>query len=83
MATIAESIHAKLMANGMFESQADEVIKLVKEDKANEAMIDRWNDQTTDYPEAIMNLAWMSARKHAREWIAKNKPMAWYRQIFD
>ena len=80
--TIQEDIHQQLVGNGLFDSQADAVIELMKASKANAAMSERWGDSPGEYPPAIAILAWLSAKRAAVEWIDANAPSHWARPLF-
>ena len=80
--TIEEKLVEMLIENGMFDTQAKEVMELIKSDEANETMQGRWRDAPGDYPEVMLAVLWLSTRIKALEWIDENVPQAWYRPMF-
>lgn len=81
--TFEEKARAMLVERGMFPKQADEVVAMMKQDPANEAMSDRWRDNIEDYPIEMLAILLFSAKTNALEWIDKNCPKAWYRPMFE
>ena len=47
----------------------------------NDSMINRLNNNTSDYPAVVTALAFMSAKRHAIQWIEENKPMHFAKAI--
>jgi hypothetical protein len=80
--TFRELAHGYLTENGMFDSQADDVIALMVADPANEPMMQRWTDHVEGYPDAMKSVIIVDARRKAVEWIDANCPLAWYRPMF-
>ena len=72
-----------LTKNGMFESQADEVFELIKKDKANESMADRWNDSVDHYPESMRAAFIFIAKKTGLKYLNENLPHAWFKWMFE
>jgi len=80
--TLEEKIKEMLFERGLFEDQAKEIFDMMREDKANESMQDRWRDDIAGYPEPLLAVLWMSAKLTAVQWIDDNCPQAWYRPLF-
>lgn len=80
--TIEEKLVEILVSNGMFDTQAKEVLRNVKADKVNKPMRQRWNDALEDYPEILVNALWINTKQHALKWIDENAPQAWFRPMF-
>jgi len=78
--TIREKMEQMLFEHGMFESQAKEVMDKVEKEEVE--MKGRWDDEETDYPTPMINVAWIAVKHHALEWIDANLPKAWYRPMF-
>ncbi len=72
-----------LAERGMFNERAKEVIEATKDAKENEAMMSRWKDDISDYPNAMLKVMSMTLREHAMEWIVANMPQAWFRSMFE
>ena len=83
--TIQEKLISMLVNNGMFESQALEVIENSK--KSINTLVEDYtidfDKDASDYPDIIYNI-WYTGiiKKEALNWIDKNKPLAWYREMF-
>ncbi len=69
-----------LFNRGMFENQAKEVMEMVKE--RNKEMAGRWGDNIQYYPKTVLSLLTFSVNEVAVEWIDKNLPKAWNRDVF-
>jgi hypothetical protein len=84
MATIKGKLIKMLTKNGMFESQAEEVMKLAipQLNKVTEDYNVNFEDCESTYPQAIYNVFFMSIKPIAFKWIEENKPMAWYKPMF-
>lgn len=82
LATIENYLLAMLQERGMFESQAQAVLDMVKTAPENQAMQGRWSESTDAYPEIIIKMMWISTKDKALEWIDQNLPRAWYRPMF-
>lgn len=82
--TVREKLESMLVANGMFEKQAKEVIEL-SIPKLNELADDytiTFESPSNQYPDMIYNLWYMTIKPIALKWIDDNKPMAWFRDMF-
>jgi hypothetical protein len=81
--TFYEYYLQKLIANGMFEDQAQAVMQQVMIDPANEAMLGRWWESTEGYLPVLLVILWFNVKTNALEWIDTNLPLAWYRPMFE
>lgn len=84
MLTFKEKLTNMLISNGMFESQAKEVIALA-EPKLKEVVENyniNLNDTCNNYPPIITSLLFGYIKPIALIWIDENKPMAWFRPRF-
>jgi hypothetical protein len=82
--TVREKLESMLVANGMFENQAKEVIEL-SIPKLNELADDytiTFESPSNQYPDMIYNLWYMTIKPITLKWIDDNKPMAWFRGMF-
>jgi hypothetical protein len=82
--TVREKLESMLVANGMFEKQAKEVIELSIQ-KLNELADDykiTFENPSNQYPDMIYNLWYITIKQIALKWIDDNKPMAWFREMF-
>lgn len=74
-----------LVSNGMFESQAREVMVVAEPEL--EALVDNYKinleDSVSSYPQAIYNVLYGVIKPVALRWIDGNIPMAWYRPMFE
>lgn len=80
--SIEDTIVKRLEEHGLFNDQAKAVVESMKVAPGNEVMEGRWRDATSDYPPSILQMAWMSAKLHAVEWIDANCPAHWARGMF-
>jgi len=86
MKTVESKLISMLIANGMFESQAKEVMqialpKLKKETTLKDYSIN-FSDSDGAYPPIIYNILFSLLKPIALKWIEENKPMAWYKPMF-
>ena len=82
--TVREKLESMLVANGMFESQAKEVMELAIP-RLNELAGDyviTFDSPSEDYPSMLYNVWYISVKPIALKWIDDNKPLAWYREMF-
>ncbi len=82
--TVQEKLESMLVANGMFENQAKEVMQLAMP-RLNELVDDyeiSFQSQSNQYPPMIYNLWFEEVKPIALKWIDDNKPMAWFRGMF-
>lgn len=83
--TVKQKLESMLIQRGMFESQAESVMeKAIPE--LNSIVKDyniRFDSSSSEYPEVIYSILFMSVKKVALEWIEENVPMAWYKPMFE
>lgn len=78
-----EALKARLIENGLFESNADAIMKIALEDKESfSEMRGRWGNNVDGYPVGFVNILFSTLRPIAYKWICENAPMAWFRVIF-
>lgn len=77
-----EAIKKMLFDRGLFEDQCNEIFTRMEASPANEAMKGRWQEKTDDYPEIMLDIAWIFARKEALDFIDETCPNAWFRPLF-
>jgi hypothetical protein len=75
---------AMLIANGLFESQANEIIKLAipEIDKLNNGYQITWDRPASEYPGVLYPLLFISIKPIALQWIEDNCPQAWFKPMF-
>ncbi len=81
---VREKLENMLVENGMFESQAKEVINLAIPELnvlANDYTI-TFESPSDSYGDAIYGLWFMAIKPIALKWIDENKPQAWFREMF-
>lgn len=81
MPTVREVITKRLIDNGMFEEQAEEVMALAEE--SMDTMNENWGKDANSYPAIIINLTWSNVKLVALKWIDENAPEAWFKPIFE
>jgi hypothetical protein len=79
--TIEKYLLEYLIASGMFEIQAKQVIELAR--AGSPYMTGRWNDIVKGYPDIFMGTMKVVINRYALEWIDNNLPAAWYRPMFE
>ena len=96
MKTVRAKLEQMLFEMGMFENQATKVIDLAipeidkmqpsiqegEEDEQPEPYKVKWHNPSTDYPEGIYNLWFHKVKEVALQWIDKECPQAWFRELF-
>jgi len=80
-----EKFESMLVANGMFESQAKQVmdIAIPKLDSMISDYKFTWDRPAEEYPEVIYNVVYMSLKPIALKWIEENAPRAWFKPMFE
>lgn len=79
--TVREKIIKTLEGMGMFNSQAEAVLKLAIAEIDSNTPIN-WNDTHNAYPPIIYGMVLGIIKPIALKWIDENKPQAWYREMF-
>ena len=80
--TIREKLLKLLCDNGLFEAEAQEVLKLYENGPLSESMKGRMDDDENGYPEMLMATVWVGIRSSAVTWIDENQPQHWARPMF-
>jgi hypothetical protein len=80
--TFETKLHAYLVDNGLFPSQADEIMAVFQSSESMKSMNRRWDDSPGDYPQAIIATLTLSINAAALEWIDANCPKHWARELF-
>lgn len=80
--TIEGKILARMVNNGLFPEQAQEVMAAYKASDAGKSMAGRWSDSPRDYPQAVMGGIWLGIQTQAIDWIEKNCPEHWAKPMF-
>ena len=82
--TVREKLESMLVANGMFEGQAAEVIEL-SIPKIKELVDDytiKFESPSNQYPDIFYNVWYMTIKPIALKWIDEKKHKAWFRPMF-
>lgn len=82
--TLLETIKGRLVSNGMFEKQADEVMKLAIPELQNlvegySLSLDR---PASEYSKIMTDILYASVKPIALGWIEENTPQAWFKPVF-
>ena len=80
--TFEQRMEKELFDRGLFEDEAKQILALAKSDETLKAM-DRWGDDVEGYPPQMLGVIWVGVRRIALKWIVENKPLAWYRPLFE
>lgn len=82
--TTRQKFEKMLFERGMFEAQASKVMDLAIP-KLQELVVEyqiTWDKPANKYPEAFYNVAFITVKEAALEWIDTNLPRAWFRAMF-
>lgn len=83
--TVQQKLEKMLIDNGMFDTQAKEVMKLAIPDL--NALVDDYqisfNSDASSYPNVIYNVLFKAIKPIALKWIEDNIPLAWYKPMFE
>ncbi len=80
--TLKQQCLSYLVSNGMSDNEAENLFNLFIDKDFNEAMKNRWDEPSENYPPVILKISLISLRRFAFEWISENNPMAWYKSMF-
>lgn len=72
--TIRTKLQNLLENHGLWPEEIKTVIEKTILAEENELMAGRWDEDESNYPPAIMNLAWFSAKTNAIEHLESTKP---------
>lgn len=81
MGTIRSAIRDKLEQHGLWDTEVAEVMQVVVSAPELDTMEGRWDTDADAYPAAIVNIAWLVAKRKAVEWIDANKPQHFARAM--
>lgn len=82
--TTKEKLIQILIDNGLFESQAEEVMEIAIPELNSliENYSITWNRPSEEYPDVIYNILFNSMKPTVLKWIEENKPQAWFKPMF-
>jgi len=81
--TFREWAKAYLTERGFFDRDADSVVEQWIANEVNEPMTGRWNHKVSGYPSMILAIFTLSLNRTAIRWIEANKPLAWFKPMFE
>ena len=81
--TVREKIENMLVQNGMFESQAKEVMDLAIDDLNKDNYKITFDRPSNEYPDPFYIVIFLRIKPIALKWINENKPLAWYKPMFE
>jgi hypothetical protein len=79
--TVQAEMAKYLIGNGMSDNQAESVISEAK--KEMEGTFNNWGSEMDTYSNQLQNLIKLSVKQTALGWLNKNKPMAWFKPMFE
>lgn len=79
--TVRQVMKDMLVNNGMFEEQADEVMKVAERDI--DSMNENWGKEADSYPKVIITLTQSHVKRITLKWINENAPEAWFKPLFE
>lgn len=77
--TIKQFLKQKLQDNGLFENQADEILKFQEKD----ALTEVYDKRADGYPKEFLAVAWLTTKSKAKKWLAQNCPEHWAISMFE
>jgi hypothetical protein len=82
--TIIGKVRQLLEGCEVWGSDTDKVLALVKNDEVlKDTMGTRWDDDVEGYPDMVLVVLWVSVKEIALKYIVENKPLAFYRPLFE
>lgn len=81
--TVRGMLQHRLYSMGLFDDQVLAISKVIEADPANEVMHGHWDDQASDYSEAMLFVGWAIAKQTAADWLKKNQPLHWALPLFE
>ena len=81
MITVQTEMTNYLIANGMSDNQAESVMTETK--KEMRGTFNNWDSQIDAYSGQLQNLIKIAVKQTALDWLNKNKPMAWFKPMFE
>lgn len=81
--TIEYKLRGMLAKRGLSDSETDTIMEAFKAQPYNDVVKGRWDDSVEDYPVEFLNGLTVGLFSEALTWIDANKPLAWYRPMFD
>ena len=81
MNTVEAEMKNYLIENGMSNDQANSVITETK--KEMEFTFNNWDSPIDTYSSQLRGLIKLSVKQTALKWLNKNKPLAWFKPIFE
>jgi hypothetical protein len=79
--TVQTEMTNYLIANGMSDNQAENVITETKKEMSG--TFNNWDSHIDAYSSQLQNLIKTSVKNTALDWLNKNKPMAWFKPMFE
>ena len=70
--TIKEKLMGMLVANGLWEAEAETIVELVAGTHA--AIHVRWSGPVGNYQESLIRVLWFTVKKRAIDWLTVNQP---------
>lgn len=83
--TTKQKLISMLVANGMFESQAEKVMEIaIKELKTIDEDYKKisWDRTSEEYPDKLYSFWFGAIKPIAYKWIEENLPQAWFKEMF-
>lgn len=80
-----EKFEEMLVNNGLFPDDAKSIMEVAMPeiDKQVENYKFTWDRPASEYPDVIYNVVFLSIKPIALKWIEENRPMAWFRPMFE
>lgn len=79
--TVEAAMTNYLISNGMSDNQSESVIDETKKEMSG--TFNNWDSEIDAYSNQLQNLIKLSVKQTALDWLNKNKPMAWFKTMFE
>tara|TARA_B110000908_G_C10103649_1_gene379767 strand:+ start:489 stop:734 length:246 start_codon:yes stop_codon:yes gene_type:complete len=79
--TVEAVMISYLISNGMSDNQAESVIVSAKIEMWE--TFNNWDSQIDAYSNQLQLMIKLSVKQIALQWLNKNKPMAWFKPMFE
>ena len=80
---IRNLLQQKLEDKGLWPQEAQAVLKAAEANPANQPMQKRWEDDSEDYPTALLSLLLIGVEHEAVRWLKANKPQHFALKMFE
>ena len=80
--SIRDWMQKQLVDRGLYDTEANEVIRFAIEDGALQGLKERVGDDIEGYPAQLLSVVSSSIMRSAHDWLKENKPLHWALPMF-